>query len=86
MQLLAVFFPFFSLIVGALIAHFGQKAPIPYTVTLLLVGILIGEIVTATHAHHHFAQSAQVFASIDPHMMLFVFLPPLLFESAFNIK
>jgi NhaP-type Na+/H+ or K+/H+ antiporter len=81
-----MFFPFFSLIVGALIAHFGSKLPIPYTVILLVVGLIIGFCITVLHAHSDFAVSATVFAGIDPHMMLFLFLPPLLFESAFNIK
>lgn len=85
-QLLVVFFPFFALLVGTILAHYGQHLPVPYTVLLLLLGMIIGGVLTTVHPHDDFSMSAGVFASMDPHLMLFVFLPPLLFESAFNIK
>jgi NhaP-type Na+/H+ or K+/H+ antiporter len=89
-ELLVVFFPFFSLLIGCLVRLASVQMswlPLPpYTVSLLLVGIIIGAIITETHPHNDLAHSAIIMAGIDPHLMLFIFLPPLLFESAYSIK
>ena len=88
-DLLVMFFPFFSLLVGCIVRQICVRFPafpLPYTVALLLLGIIVGEVISEMHSHDDFAHSAEIMAGIDPHLMLFIFLPPLLFESAFNIK
>ena len=81
-----VLFIFGSLMGGALIRHVLKDSRIPYTVWLLLYGMLVGLLVTQFEdflgALHH---SARIVADMDPHLMLYIFLPPLIFESAFSI-
>ena len=85
-RLLALFFPFFALMAGAAIRTVGHKLKLPYTVILLIFGFLIGLIIRTTEAEDSFATSAKIIANLDPHMMLYIFLPPLIFESAFSIE
>jgi NhaP-type Na+/H+ or K+/H+ antiporter len=50
----------------------------------MLAGVIIG----AVEKHAHFGSlgdSTVMMSNIDPHLFLYMFLPPLLFESAYNI-
>jgi NhaP-type Na+/H+ or K+/H+ antiporter len=76
-----VFFIFLTLTIGALCRQLLKGSRLPYTVVLLLVGIGVGVIARTNHS----VESFTAFADLDPHLVLFVFLPLLLFESAFNI-
>ena len=58
-----------------------KRTPIPYTVLLMVVGLIIGAL--SEIKVMSFLQDYTKLASIDPHLMLFIFLPTLLFESAF---
>lgn len=83
-----IVFVVFALIVGAVLKALMRGRRMPYTVILLLVGIGIGAI-------HHFAlidsesplslMIHQV-GDIDPHLILFLFLPTLIFESAYSME
>ena len=84
-RLVVLLFPIICLVVGVACKVFFASLPVPYTVLLLIIGSIIG----AVENWHHFGSlgdSAVMLASIDPHLMLHIFLPPLLFESAFSIK
>lgn len=63
----------FLLVTAAIVAMITKKVKVPYTLALVLVGLLIG--------------SLKVFPVVEltPTLVLFVFLPPLLFEAAWNI-
>lgn len=66
---------------SALVRHALKSTPVPYTVLLMVVGLIIGafsEMEALT-----FLQDYTKLGALDPHLMLFVFLPTLIFESAF---
>lgn len=87
-------FVILALIIGAAIRHLFRKSPLPYTVLLLIVGLGLG---VATRlgwfsVWHLFREEIQVgflgsavswAGHIDPHLILYVFLPTLIFEAAF---
>ena len=81
----ALYFPFFALLVGCLLlVLFQDRSPLPYTVVLMLLGILVAV------ASYHFdlgsiSHSIDLWVHVDPpEILLYVFLPPLLYESAFG--
>ena len=62
-----------------------NKLPIPFTVSVLLLSFLIGIIVTQTkNAHNDFQYGEIQLSGIDPHLMYYIFLPLLIFDSSFN--
>ncbi len=85
---LGLLFLIIALVLGAATRYFLRKTPVPYTVALLVIGLglgllernqwlkgegILGEIGAAIH----------MASQIDPHFILFVFLPTLIFEAAF---
>ena len=61
--------------------HLLKNTPLPYTVILIVLGLAFG---AATNVDAlSFLRDYTEMAKIDPHLMLFVFLPTLVFESAF---
>ena len=60
----------------------GTHGP-PYTVVLSMFGVLLGAL--SDGGGNDLKESAVRLSNIDAHLILFVFLPPLLFESAFNM-
>lgn len=48
---------------------------------ILTLGILIGLL---QHSLGYFGESASILSKMHPHLIVFVFIPVLLFESAFN--
>jgi NhaP-type Na+/H+ or K+/H+ antiporter len=57
---------------------------LPYTVWVLMFGVGIGCIDLASRSHS-MEKSVYIWQNIDVHVMLFVFLPALLFQSSFSI-
>lgn len=81
-----LFFVIIALIIGAATRHFLRKSPIPYTVTLLIFGLLIGIAVRMGIFDgwgEAFSNAVRWAGHIDPHLILYVFLPTLIFEAAF---
>ncbi|XP_077994372.1 sperm-specific sodium:proton exchanger-like [Glandiceps talaboti] len=76
-----ILFVFVSIAMGALIRSLLNKVPvnIPYTVLLLIVGVLIGLL----SSNFHQVAKYTIMVHMDPHLILHVFLPVLIFESAF---
>jgi len=83
-----------AVIIGGLTRFFLKKSPIPFTVALLLIGIGLGALGRYDLLHSFSVGSGQIdisffdkaiewAAHIDPHMLLYVFLPILIFEAAF---
>lgn len=77
-----------ALVLGTLTRHFLKRMPIPYTVLLVVVGVLLG---VATRFDFFAKSMEEVVRSIawagaiNPHVVLFVFLPTLIFEAAFGM-
>ncbi len=77
-----------ALVLGTLTRHFLKRMPIPYTVLLVVVGVLLG---IATRFDFFAKSMEEVMRSIawagaiNPHVVLFVFLPTLIFEAAFGM-
>ncbi len=87
-------FIIFALLVGAGTRYFLSKVGLPYTVLLLLIGIVMGSFgrqdffhdLTLFNQTFDFSiidQSLNWAAHIDPHLILYIFLPILIFEAAF---
>ncbi|EGD83588.1 hypothetical protein PTSG_04196 [Salpingoeca rosetta] len=84
----AVLFVSFALLLGVFCRSLAKSigGVIPYTVLLLLFGVLWG--VMDDHTTSELGDAANEVADIDPHLFLqaSVFLPLLIFESAFSMK
>lgn len=88
-SILIIIFVILSLLLGALIKSLPKLFPPPYSVVLLLSGLAIGFYGRSTdiQAQTPALESAlQYLAAIDPHLILLLFLPTLIFESAFSIE
>ncbi len=83
-----LFFIIIALVLGTLTRHLLKKSPIPYTVLLLVVGLLLGLVTRLDLLPgllEEMAGSVKWAGSINPHVVLFVFLPTLVFEAAFGM-
>lgn len=88
--LLVLLFVILALMIGALVRYLLKGSQVPYTVALLLLGIGIGLL----HRYDVFqqpnlstlGQTLDLVADISPHLIMFVFLPTLIFESAFAME
>ena len=65
----------------ALVRHVLKHTPIPYTVILICLGLAFGAASNVDKLS--FLQDFTGIARMDPHLMLYIFLPTLIFESAF---
>lgn len=86
-NLAPLFFIIIALVIGTLVRHLMQKTPLPFTVILVIFGLILGAL-TRTGILVKFnlafiANSIEWGGSFDPHMILFIFLPILIFEAAF---
>ncbi|OFY37595.1 MAG: hypothetical protein A2Z69_01160 [Bacteroidetes bacterium RBG_13_44_24] len=84
----SLLFIIIALILGTLTRHLLKKTPVPYTVLLVVTGVLLGVITR----FHFISESFEVVyrsiswaGSINPHVVFFVFLPTLIFEAAFGM-
>ncbi|KZN47022.1 peptidase [Pseudoalteromonas luteoviolacea] len=87
--LLVLLFVIFALFTGAFVRHILKGTQIPYTVALLLLGIIIGLLQRADLFQSEaqaFGDSLVLIADIDSHLFLYLFLPTLIFESAFVME
>ncbi len=89
-----LFFLIIALIIGAGTRHFLKKSPLPYTVSLLVIGLGLGALTRLGYfgdwnlllfnLDTGFMGKAIAWAGhIDPHLILYIFLPTLIFEAAF---
>ncbi len=87
--LLVLIFVIGSIIIGALTMIFTKGTKLPYTVALLLIGLGLGGLDRTGFFHSNMpiiSESIKLVAGIDPHLFLFVFLPTLIFESAYSLE
>lgn len=87
MDMSPLFFLILSLFIGINIKRFLRKVPIPYTVILLVVGLVLGVIDRFEWVKEiTFLTNAIYWAGhINPMIILYVFLPTLIFEAAFDL-
>lgn len=81
-----LFFVIIALLIGAATRHFFRKIPLPFTVLLLIFGIglgLLNRFELFAGWGETISQSLNWAGHIDPHAILFIFLPILIFEAAF---
>lgn len=85
-----------ALIIGAATRHFLKRSPLPFTVSLLIIGLGLGtanrlgwfgewDLGMVTLKMDFLHQSLNWAGRIDPHLILYVFLPTLVFEAAFGM-
>ena len=90
----ALFFIIMALIISAATRHFLKKLPFPFTVLLMIFGLLLGifgrlgmlgswDIGSFQIDLSLIDESLEWAAHINPHLLLFIFLPILIFEAAF---
>jgi NhaP-type Na+/H+ or K+/H+ antiporter len=83
-----------ALLIGVATRHFVKKSPFPFTVLLLIIGLILGVMnrlgyfgdVALGGLHlslNGLSESIEFAANMDPHMLLFIFLPILIFEASF---
>ncbi|XP_057544357.1 sodium/hydrogen exchanger 8 isoform X1 [Amaranthus tricolor] len=83
----AVIFFGVSLVLGIACRHFLRGTRVPYTVALLIIGIGLGSLEYGTkHGAGRFGDGIRIWESINPELLLAVFLPALLFESSFSME
>ena len=76
-----------SLLVGALVKSLFQNSKLPYTVILLLIGMGVAVFERGAWAGEGmFSHMIQLVGAINPHLILFLFLPILIFESAYAME
>lgn len=74
-------FVFASLLIGAGFRELYRKFKLPFTPSLLIFGILLGFVAKRFGPDHNLIDSA---SHVDPHGIIILFIPILLFESAMN--
>ena len=78
----AVLFLFLAIMTGAMVRFLFKRLPIPYTVMLIICGLAVGFAAKAEPAIRKYTSIAHM----NPHLLLHVFLPILIFESAFSMN
>ncbi|GLT41157.1 hypothetical protein SLA2020_152420 [Shorea laevis] len=83
----AVIFVGLSLVLGITCRHVLGGTKFPYTVALLIIGMALGFLEYGTnHKLGKIGDGIRLWAEIDADLLLAVFLPALLFESAFSME
>lgn len=88
-SVLILIFVVLSLALGALLKSLPRLFFLPYSVVLLIAGLSIGFLgrsQLSLQSFPEFALALDIIASIDPHLILLLFLPTLIFESAFAME
>jgi len=76
-----------ALLLGAVIKILMRNRSVPYTVMLLVAGIAAATLCRCGGlGHGSFNSIIHQVGSIDPHLILYLFLPTLIFESAYSME
>lgn len=87
--ILILIFVVTSLIIGSAARNLLKGTSIPYTVTLLIIGLGLGLVQRTGFFGKYLpiiSSTLNLVSDIEPHLILFVFLPTLIFESAFCME
>ena len=82
-EVLVVFWVFITFLIGAALREVHKKTKLPYTPMLLGVGIIFGAFVKDMGV---VGSATELMVKINPHGFLLIFIPTLIFESAFNAE
>lgn len=78
-----------ALFIGTATRHLLKRGPLPYTISLLIIGLLFGVLtrsgILVDLGMASIADSVKWAGSIDPHLILYLFLPTLIFEAAYAL-
>lgn len=78
-----------SLFIGTATRHLFSKVPLPYTIILLIIGLTLGILtrfdIMQTIGLEMVEQAVRWAGNIDPHLILYLFLPTLIFEAAYAL-
>jgi NhaP-type Na+/H+ or K+/H+ antiporter len=88
-SVLVLIFVVLSLLLGALVKSLPKLLISPYSVVLLLAGLTVGLYGRSEHIIEHLPllrTTLNELSQIDPHLILLLFLPTLIFESAFAME
>ncbi|WP_267874799.1 cation:proton antiporter [Shewanella psychropiezotolerans] len=78
-----------AIILGILLRRLLKNTAIPYSVALLVLGMLIGSVLDyEVHSPflHELKSSFLLASQLDANLIMFIFLPALVFESAFSLE
>lgn len=85
-----LFFVILAVFIGVSTRHLLKKLPVPFTALLLIIGIILGSFSRLGYFESwgsldvsFIKDSLYNAAHIDPHLLLYIFLPILIFEAAF---
>ncbi|KAJ0257006.1 Sodium/hydrogen exchanger 8 [Hirschfeldia incana] len=82
----AVIFAGVSLVLGTACRQLFNGTRVPYTVVLLVIGIVLGSLeYGSNHSLGKIGNGIRIWNDINPDLLLAVFLPALLFESSFSM-
>ena len=85
--IMIILFVIGSLLLGALLKALLRNSKLPYTVVLLLAGIAVASMERAGwFGSGSVADLINQVGAINPHLILFLFLPTLIFESAYSME
>ena len=76
-----VYFIIFTLCLGAVLKEVRKKTNIPYTPMVLILGLILGFF---SHRLYFLGECIDLANNIDPHALLMIFIPGLVFEGAYN--
>ncbi|XP_024527441.1 sodium/hydrogen exchanger 8 [Selaginella moellendorffii] len=83
----AILFVVVSLAIGTVSRQILHKTKVPYTVALLVIGMGLGALEYGTQRGlGSLGHSIRLWSNIHPNLILYVFLPALLFESSFSME
>lgn len=89
LNLAPLLFIVLSLFIGTATRHLFSRSPLPYTILLLIIGLILGLLtrfeILSSIGLTMIAHSVGWAGSIDPHLILYLFLPTLIFEAAFAL-
>ncbi len=89
LNLAPLLFIVLSLFIGTATRHLFSRGPLPYTILLLIFGLLFGILtrleIFSSNGLNLIGQSIEWAGNIDPHLILYLFLPTLIFEAAYAL-
>jgi NhaP-type Na+/H+ or K+/H+ antiporter len=79
------FMLFVMLLLGQIMKSVAEVTGLPYTSLITVCGVVLGVCsVKYAETWGRIGKAIVAYSNFPPHLLLLVFLPPLIFESAFN--
>ncbi len=78
-----------ALLLGSILRNLTRSSAIPYSAALLFAGLVIGVLdrwLVLTESWPQLRLVLHSLTHLDPHLILFLFLPTLIFESAYSLE